>query len=121
MTPCFSGTICDNKNDNQIVVNKSDVKAINQIFLEHRTMSQQIPLLEGKINTLNTINRNLSVIDSLRKRELKQTIVTRDSLRMEDNKKFAKIIELKKTNKIQKKTIFGLSISTVTLAAFLIF
>lgn len=120
MTPCFSNNIYKIEKDSNIVLNKKDLKEVNQIFLEHRTMSKEIPLLKSKINNLLSINTNLSYIDSIRTQELKRTIRMVDSLKTDNNKKDSKIIDLKSQTKRQKKAIFGLSFSTATLALLLL-
>ena len=52
--------------DSLVVITPQQLKHTNLIFLEHRKLSKEVDLLIQQVNGLETINKNLVAMDSLR-------------------------------------------------------
>ena len=79
-----------------ITITPEQLKTTNLIFLEHKKYSEEIPLLEKKVETLEAINKSWIHTDSIRKaNELQYTKASRS-----DSLKIAKLQSANKTNKV---------------------
>lgn len=79
-----------------ITITPEQLKTTNLIFLEHKKYSEEVPLLEKKVETLEAINKSWIHTDSIRKaNELQYTKASRS-----DSLKIAKLQSANKTNKV---------------------
>ena len=53
-----------------MVITPQQLKHTNLIFLEHRKLSKEVDLLIQQVNGLETVNKNLVAMDSLRLSQL---------------------------------------------------
>lgn len=89
------------------------LKHTNLIFLEHRKLSTEVDLLIKQVNSLETINRNFAVVDSLRSSQLNRCM-----LQAEVNDQVINSLNMQLTKKEKKvKKLRGLTIGGFTVAA----
>lgn len=75
-----------------ITITPEQLKTTNLIFLEHKKYSEEVPLLEKKIETLEQINKSWSHTDSIRRvNELQyNSIIKKDSIQISKLQKSGK-------------------------------
>ena len=88
------------------------MKHTNLIFLEHRKLSKEVDLLIQQVNGLETINKNLTAMDSLRLSQLNRCMLQAD---INDQVINSLNIQLAKKEKRVKK-LRNLSIGGFTVA-----
>lgn len=78
-----------------ITITPEQLKTTNLIFLEHKKYSEEVPLLEQKVEVLEKINKSWLHTDSIRKANELQynSLIKKDSIR---------IAKLQNTNKTVK-------------------
>ena len=91
------------------------MKHTNLIFLEHRKLSKEVDLLIQQVNGLETINKNLIAMDSLRLSQLNRCMLQAD---INDQVINSLNIQLAKKEKRVKK-LRNLSKGAFTVAAAL--
>ena len=67
-----------------ITITPEQLKTTNLIFLEHKKYSEEVPLLEKKIDTLEKINKSWIHTDSIRRANELQynSIIRKDSVQI---------------------------------------
>ena len=61
-----------------MVITPQQLKHTNLIFLEHRKLSKEVDLLIQQVNGLETVNKNLVAMDSLRLSQLNRCMLQAD-------------------------------------------
>lgn len=89
------------------------MKHTNLIFLEHRKLSKEVDLLIQQVNGLETVNKNLVAMDSLRLSQLNRCMLQAD---INDQVINSLNIQLAKKEKRVKK-LRNLSIGGFTVVA----
>lgn len=89
------------------------MKHTNLIFLEHRKLSKEVDLLIQQVNGLETVNKNLVAMDSLRLSQLNRCMLQAD---INDQVINSLNIQLAKKEKRVKK-LRNLSIGGFTVTA----
>ena len=94
------------------MITPAQLKKTNLIFLEHQKFSKEIPLLKTQISSLERLNENLKITDSIRVSQLdrcmKQVQINNDALLHLD--KSLRDAE-EKNHRLRKWTIGGISVS----------
>lgn len=96
-----------------MVITPQQLKHTNLIFLEHRKLSKEVDLLIQQVNGLETVNKNLVAMDSLRLSQLNRCMLQAD---INDQVINSLNIQLAKKEKRVKK-LRNLSIGGFTVAA----
>lgn len=104
-----------------IVITPTQLKQTNLIFLEHRKLSNEVPLLNLQVSNLKTLIRKLETADSLKVSQLSLCFdkINKDKYTIEE---LNESLEKSKSNnkKLIKWTIGGFTISAGLLILLLI-